>query len=302
MRRWAIWATNAVLFTLGCFLLARIAVTILAEVALPERAEMTPTRVQTRAAERTWADRKVITERNIFGAKLAVDEVVVIPDESLEAAETKLPLELLGTIAGSDPSVSNAAIQDVGTRQHQVVFVGDFLDNHPRVEVHSIAREVVFLKRNDGRLEKLVLKEDGKGKGGMRPGRARRGRRAANTRSRPAPPERTFSKRIERLQKQGGRSTATLYSQARIVPKWDEGQMVGVQLNQVKEGSLYEKIGIRSGDVITSLNGITIDSPQASSKLLTEFTNAKEFNVLMLDGREIKVNASELVELPGDSQ
>jgi len=299
MRRWAIWATNTVLFTLGCFLLARIAVTILAEVALPERAEMTPARVQARAAASTWADRKVITERNIFGAKLAVDEVVVIPDESLEAAETKLPLELLGTIAGSDPSVSNAAIQDVGTRQHQVVFVGDFLDNHPAVEVHSIARAVVFLKRNDGRLEKLVLKEDGKGNGGMRPGRARRGRRATNTRSRSSRP---VAQRIERPQKQGERSTATLYSQARIVPKWEDGQMVGVQLNQVKEGSLYEKIGIRSGDVITSLNGITIDSPQASSKLLSEFTNAKEFDVLMLDGREITVSASELEELPGGSQ
>jgi general secretion pathway protein C len=293
MRRWAIWAANAALFTLGCFLLARIGVAILAEVALPARAEVIAIRPGTSAVAQSWADHNIITDRNIFGAKLTAEEVVVEvePDLSLEAALTKLPLELLGTVASNDPSIASAAINDVGTRKHQVVYLGDALDNHPLVTVHSITRAVVFLESN-GKLEKLELADDGTDRAAKRKGRPK-AKRAARRR---APRKSAAVKApLEQLkQNAGGRSTATLYSQARIVPKWEDGKMVGVQLNQVKKGSLYEKIGIRSGDVITSLNGISIDSPQASSKLLSEFTQAKEFDIIMHDKRQIKVSASEL--------
>lgn len=294
MRRWAIWAANAVLFTLGCFLLARIVVAILSEVALPMRAEVIPIRTETRTVARSWADHKVITDRNIFGAKLGAEEVVVEPEPvlNLEAAVTKLPLKLLGTVASDDPSVASAAINDIGTRKHQIVYVGDALDNHPEVTVHSITRAVVFLQTN-GKLEKLELADDPEDKGAKHTRRPTAKRAAV--RARPAQKKAAAKNQLERLKQiASGRSTAALYSQARIVPKWEDGKMVGVQLNQVKKGSLYEKIGIRSGDIITSLNGIRIDSPQASSELLSEFTQAKEFDVVMHDGRQLKVLASEL--------
>jgi general secretion pathway protein C len=109
-----------------------------------------------------------------------------------------------------------------------------------------------------------------------------------------------MAERLEELQESGGRTTASLYSQARIVPEWSEGEMVGVRLNQVKPGSLYEKLGIESGDVITSLNGISIDSPQASSRLLTEFTQAEEFTIELQDGQVIEVDAGQLSQILGD--
>jgi general secretion pathway protein C len=55
--------------------------------------------------------------------------------------------------------------------------------------------------------------------------------------------------------------------------------MVGLQINAIKPGSLFEEIGIQSGDVITKLNGITIDNPQESAKVLTEFAEAESFTV-----------------------
>ena len=70
-----------------------------------------------------------------------------------------------------------------------------------------------------------------------------------------------------------------LFSEARILPKYEDGSMVGLQINAIKAGSLFEEIGIESGDVITKLNGITIDNPQESAKVLSEFSEADSFNV-----------------------
>jgi S1-C subfamily serine protease len=77
------------------------------------------------------------------------------------------------------------------------------------------------------------------------------------------------------------RNPATLFSQARILPKYVDGQMVGVQLNAIKPGSLFHEIGIKDGDVIKELNGIKIDSPEQSAKILLEFVDAKSFNVVV---------------------
>jgi type II secretory pathway component PulC len=55
--------------------------------------------------------------------------------------------------------------------------------------------------------------------------------------------------------------------------------MVGVQVNAIKPGSLFEQIGIKNGCVITEMNGIKIDSPEQSAKILLEFVDAKQFNI-----------------------
>ncbi|MCA9511556.1 MAG: hypothetical protein KC560_12685 [Myxococcales bacterium] len=304
MRRWAIRAANAALFTLGCFLAARIAVAILAEVLLPERAEATVGRALPVAGDVSRADTQVILARNLFGAQIAGEAVPTPDTATLEAVETKLPLELLGTVAGEDASVSSAAIQDLGTRKHQVVYVGDAIAAHPSYTVDRIDRGVVYLRGPD-KLEKLLLKEDEPDGAKVAAAPQRRGRRvAARTRAQAAAPSDSMAERLAELQEEvGARTTAALYSQARIIPKWEEGKMVGVQLNQVKPGSLYDKIGIRSGDVITSLNGIAIDSPQASSRLLSEFTQAEEFDIVKQDGSTLHVGTSELEGmLSGDDE
>ena len=77
------------------------------------------------------------------------------------------------------------------------------------------------------------------------------------------------------------RNPATLFSQARILPKYENGQMVGVQLNAIKPGSMFHQIGLKDGDVIKELNGIKIDSPEQSARILLEFVDAKSFTVLV---------------------
>jgi general secretion pathway protein C len=55
--------------------------------------------------------------------------------------------------------------------------------------------------------------------------------------------------------------------------------MVGVQVSAIKPGSLFEKMGIQEGEVITELNGIRIDSPEQSAKILLELTRSQDFTI-----------------------
>jgi len=75
------------------------------------------------------------------------------------------------------------------------------------------------------------------------------------------------------------RNPTNLFSQARILPKYADGEMVCLQVNGIKSGSLFEEIGLESGDVITRLNGITINDPTESAKVLSEFSEADSFTV-----------------------
>ncbi len=55
--------------------------------------------------------------------------------------------------------------------------------------------------------------------------------------------------------------------------------MVGVQVSAIQSGSLFEEIGIKDGDVITELNGIQINSPEESTRILRELSEAQELTV-----------------------
>jgi len=299
MRQWAIRIANTMLFVLGCFFAAQIVVALLAE-ALPSPPVAIAMAPVVAGGQRQSEERKSILERNLFGARIAGEEAPEEepPPEELVAVETRLPLELLGTIATDDLRLANAAIMDRGSRKHEVVFIGDHLKNHPKVEVIAIRRGTVFLQ-NGTKRERLDLHDENENAAAPVARRARNRRPAGRNRLGSGRP--TIAERIEKLQKQGGgRTTASLYSQARIVPEWSEGEMVGVRLNQVKPDSLYAKLGIESGDVITALNGIMIDSPQASSRLLTEFTQADEFEIELKDGQLIEVDSAQLSQILGD--
>jgi type II secretory pathway component PulC len=106
-------------------------------------------------------------------------------------------------------------------------------------------------------------------------------------------------KRLEQLAASaGGRSASAIFSDARILPKYSSGKMTGIELSQIKSDSFFEKIGLRNGDVVTSINGLVIDDPSAQKELLQAFTTADEL-VAQVTGangttREIKADAAML--------
>ena len=45
-----------------------------------------------------------------------------------------------------------------------------------------------------------------------------------------------------------------LLSQARAVPYFRNGKSIGMRLFAIRRGSLYEKLGLKNGDIITNIN------------------------------------------------
>ncbi len=290
--RIGIWIANALLFGLACLFAASIVNQFLAGALETPETETAPAAAPDPPRARTWAERQVILTRNLFNASTLAPPKPVrpTPAEEEKLAATRLPLRLLGTAATEDPETSWAAVEDLEERTHRIVRPGDAVKGKARV-VRVERRRIVL--DNGGRREELALEEEEQA--GPRPQRAA-ARRAARAKrraaARRAAPNAAAAARLRKLAEnrfavpreevdEAMRNPANLFSQARILPKYEEGRMVGVQLNAIKPDSLFARIGIESGDTIVELNGIRIDSPEQSAELLRELSQAREFNVVV---------------------
>ncbi len=288
---------NVVLFILSCSVAAGVITDVAASVLIPSPiANPAAVVVDVQPATR-WQDRQVILDRNLFDAQVTGEGIAAeAPPDDVELEETKLPLKLLGTIASEDQRVASAAIESSETRQHEVVKVGDALTSHTDVTVERIERGRVVLL-NGTRREELVLDETVAAIVGATaaPRADRRASRREPRRNRQA--RSNVREPLQDLAGGGGAlSPAAIFSQARILPKYENGAMVGIELSQIKADSFFQKVGLQEGDIVTSLNGIPIDSPSASAQLLQAFTSSENLVADIMDSsgqtRTINVDPS----------
>lgn len=292
MNRYAIWAVNVGLFALCCFLLAGVIAEVGAAHLAPEPTAGIAAPAERTAPRRNRPDRSRILERNLFNSADLAAAIEAEPVEDEELEETKLPLKLLGTAASEDAKLSWAAIDDLEERKHRVVATGG--EARPGAVVVRIERKRVVL-RNNGKLEELNLDEENTPSRVVARRPTRPTRRAAGPRQRTENlasrvrkvAENRFSVDNEDVQ-EAVRNPAALFSEARILPKYDDGEMVGIQLNAIKEGSLFEEVGLQDGDTIVEFNGQSLGSPADSAQFLQQLIDGEGFEVMVRgdDGAE----------------
>ncbi len=280
MGRYVSWLANTGLLVLCCFLLADAANAVFDALLTPAPAHASEGVSPPPPAARPWSDRQVILTRNLFNSSLLKPPPPPkVVKEALEA--TKLPLSLLGTAASPNPALSWAAIEDESSRRTVVVRVDDEVKG--KAKVTRIERKRVVLLEN-GVLRELVLSEKKKRSKGSsarkkpkrpkRP-RARRPKRAPRP-ARATTPEPTL---VPTQSRAGNLDATKLFSDARILPKYMDGALVGMQVNTIQPGGLFAEAGLREGDVITQLNGIEIDSPESSVRVLSEIADATQLTI-----------------------
>lgn len=299
MGRLGIRIANVALFVICCFQLAEVSNKVSADLLRLGAASYAPTQSPPAAvAPRGWEERQPILERNLFGAQMFADALPE-PEPSEDLEETKLPVRLVATQLHSVRENSKAAITDKSGRDEEIVYEGDFLEKHPEARLVRIERGRVILL-NQGRREELVLAEVQPAPEPKRTDRRPRSRRRSsrNTSAAAAAP---LTERLRELQldRNEGRSARSLFNQAKIIPKWEEGQMVGMELREIQPGSLYDKVGLSEGDVIKSFNGVQLDSAAAGARVLSQFVEADEFEIELDDGQVMSVPPEELREFLG---
>lgn len=295
MGSWAIKVLNVLLLAGCCFLVARIVTQVAAAAIEPDGpAPMPLAPTDSVDGSQRAAAPSFILARNLFGAQLEGDaQIESAPDEPLE--KTKLPLRLLGTAAATQEARSRAAIEDEKTRKHMVVAVGDPIEGHRRVTVEAIERTRVILD-NAGRTEELLLNEDG---APVNP--ARKATRARQARRRPPAGSEGIRDRLQDIAGKQGDGISKLLSQARISPFFDKGQILGMKVDAIKSGSVFESAGLQNGDVITEINGIVIDRQEATPAVLEELLNAESIQIAAQRGGaaiQLTADPAELLEQP----
>ncbi len=70
-----------------------------------------------------------------------------------------------------------------------------------------------------------------------------------------------------------------LLSQARAVPYFRNGQSIGMRLFAIRTGSLYEKLGLKNGDIVTAVNDSSLSDPTQALKLFEQLKSQRQIAV-----------------------
>lgn len=70
-----------------------------------------------------------------------------------------------------------------------------------------------------------------------------------------------------------------LATQARVVPAFEGGQSIGFKLFSIRPKSLYAKIGLKNGDIVTRINGYELNSPDKALEIYQKLKDSKQINV-----------------------
>ncbi|MFN8389560.1 MAG: type II secretion system protein N [Bdellovibrionota bacterium] len=70
-----------------------------------------------------------------------------------------------------------------------------------------------------------------------------------------------------------------LLSQARAVPYFRNGQSIGMRLFAIRTGSMYEKLGLKNGDIVLAVNDNSLSDPAQALKLFEQLKSERSINV-----------------------
>lgn len=257
-------------------------------------------------AEKNIKDYESINDRNLFAAKreeLAEEEEDPgrEPGRWQDATLSSLPLKLASTMVFVDPFASRATIVDLNTNSGKVFSIGDcdpyIKKNSPSIEtvlppsawepgrpcndifgsatLRRIEEAKVYIfNERDRKWEYLLL--DGQQRPMFRPAFLepkveKEGIRKIGE----------FSYEIDQSELDKSLSNmARLMTEAKALPKTDaSGNVIGFEIVYMKSGSLFEKIGIKKGDVLTRVNGYDLASLEKALELFSKLRSSDRFNI-----------------------
>ena len=209
-----------------------------------------------------------------------------VPPPAAEQDPTNAPpsnsnLMLAGTIATSDPKHGVAIISDGGPSK--VYAVGD---NVSGASLHSVYLDHVILDRS-GQLETLSLPRL-VGPGMNAPPIVRR--MGANRQTVAA---------VEDIRRRVQQDPGLLDQVMRTVPSYDSaaGKLRGFRAYPGRNRQIFNKLGLRPGDLVTAINGTPLDDPQRSQEVFNTIQSSDHVNVTVERGgqkQEISLNIAQV--------
>lgn len=219
-------------------------------------------------------DVSVILNARLFGTGGSA-----APADASSAPPTSMPLVLAGVLADPDPQRGFAIIGESAAAAKLRV-VGDSLPGGARL--HSIYGDRVIIDRG-GTLESLTLPRQ--------PSTV-----ALPVAAAPAPGSEA-GVAVERMRQIVQRDPGMIGDLLRPQKIFAQGQLRGYRVYPGRNPAAFSRLGLRPGDLITSINGTPLDDPSRGDDILRTMGSAAEVRVgLVRNGRpsELTLNLAEV--------
>lgn len=283
------WAADLALAALAAFFLVKAVQYLLVHHEIKP-----PPLVDSRATENVGARPKIkpygeyahLRTSKLFGAlsssNVAAKKTVV--EEKLP--ETTLDLELLGCVAQSGAAPGFAIIRDKTKRSEDTYTVGDFIVADARVEEIRDS-EVVISRAGKRETLSMVFTDEGpKPRRGSRRGFASAFPGSARTSRASGQAIRVVTENLRyinkaKLMEEARHNLGSLLNQFRTSPNVVDGKPSGMGIDAIGSDPLSAQAGIKSGDIIKSINGVRVNSIDDILEQSDRFQNAPEIRVVV---------------------
>ena len=200
-----------------------------------------------------------------------------------EIRETELDLTLKGVLAERKTNRKLVLIAQAGDME-KVYWLGDRIAD---AEIIGIAPRRAILLRNGAR-EALTLKTEKPASpaetGRVASHRGSKGITRINERERVVTRE-LIDRQLENL--------PDLLRQAKVVPYVDNGQKAGFRVVNIEAESVFEDLGLRQGDIIVAVNGVSVRDTREALAAYRSFKSATTLQVDLLRGdRQVALDFS----------
>lgn len=305
------WCVHLLFLSITAFLLAKVAGSLLGYWVIKSLPSLPTVQIKKIIAKSNQEnDYEPILKANLFNSRretiLLDEDISNNEDEDLQPSNWKdampsnLPLKLVSTMLSLDPFQSRAVIINMANQTRKVASVGEcepyIKKNNPNIETSlsptsweperhcndlgiAIVKRIeefrvyIFNKR-DRRYEYLELGSSIKRpmvKKVVEPKDVSEGIRKVG--------EYSYQIEQKKLDQTLG-DIGKILLDARAMPETDaSGSIIGFRLSYIKEGSLFEKIGLKTDDLLTRVNGYELDNPQKAFELFGKLRLSTQFTL-----------------------
>lgn len=262
--------------------LARL-VWLLLPAAAPVPAAVAPVNALVEAgggrAARTATDIEAMVAWHLFGEVGAQPKVARPSAIEEQAQDTSLNLQLLGVVSASDPTLARAVILTEGRQQQYAI--GEQLPGSGRVLLSKVLIDRVILD-NNGRYETLWLYDP-----------ASTARQPSATPVAPPAPgsvdlrgDRQVTEMAQGYRERLYQNPASLADVIQVAPASEGGKLIGYRVRPGRDEEQFKRFGFRPDDIVTVINGVTLDDPQRALELYNAIRTAREAAFTVLRGGE----------------
>lgn len=222
------------------------------------------------ASKQSWID--PIVRRNIFDSSKVGGSSQTGGDVAEDGRRTDLKIVLLATIVADPPEYSSALIAEEKGSSSGYGIGDSLLD---QATILRIEQKKVFIRRNEGNIEYISM-DDVSSRGEDREPTGDSGDSEANGVTKDGDNKFVVERSVV---DQALQNPEALAKQVRVSPHKDaNGEVDGYRLSGVRRNSLMDKLGIKNGDIVHTVNGKPLDSTSAALDAYNSMQNSSSFS------------------------